>query len=106
MMLLLPWPGTARGLKFRAFGGPRPVLGLGTTASSLKPPPIARSLPILLGPLAAWSSQLKAQKGLDPGVGLVCPLKNLSSLTPLHLPSADHMHLKHRLTLGKGRDCD
>lgn len=41
LMLLWPWPGTARGLKLRQFGGPRLVLVLGTTASSPKPPPTA-----------------------------------------------------------------
>lgn len=38
LMLLWPWPGTARGLRLREFGGPRPVLGVGTTASSPEPP--------------------------------------------------------------------
>lgn len=38
LMLLWPWPGTARGLRLREFGGPRPVRGVGTTASSPEPP--------------------------------------------------------------------
>lgn len=40
LMLLWPWPGNARGLRLRAFGGPRPVLGVGTTASPPEPPPV------------------------------------------------------------------
>lgn len=105
-MLLWLWPGTARELRPREFGGPRPVLGARTTASSPEPPPVARPLPIILGPSAAWSSHLKDQKGLDPGVGLVCPPENPSPFTPSYPHSADRMPLKHRLILGKVRGCD
>lgn len=106
LMLLWPWPGTASEPRRWGCGGPKPAPGVRTAASSPEPPPVARSLPSPLGPSAAWSSPLKAQKGLSPGVGLVCPPESPSLLGPFRPHSADPMPLKGRRTPAEARGCD